>query len=180
LESNQSIDTVQDDQIHISIDYSKAFSQLCDEFVSFAISKSGYLDIIFQPWAPGGAGSNLSSWICTLDRLAFDVRSKSGWPEAVRVNADPFVSPPGQPRTYSASGKFKVQKGWRITRGKKGSNRLHVMGAIVNSVDAISSPAWDGNMPTDGSNLAACQKTQSQRRSVWSIVCKKAYQSVFA
>jgi hypothetical protein len=149
LESNQSIDTIQDGQIHISIDYSKDFSQLCDEFVSFAISKSGSLDIIFQPWAPGGAGSNLSSWICTLDRLAFDVRSKSGWPEAVRVNADPFVSPPVQPHTYSASGKFKVQKGWRITGGGKGSNSLHVMGVIVDSVDAITSPAWDGNMPTE-------------------------------
>lgn len=146
LESNQSIDTVQDGQIHISIDYSKDFSQLCDEFVSFAISKSGSLDIIFQPWAPGGAGSNLSSWICTLDRLAFGVRSKNEWPEAVRVNADPFVSPPGQPRTYSASGKLKVQKGWRIAGGEKG---LHVMGVTVDSVDAITSPAWDGNMPTE-------------------------------
>ncbi|KAF4628030.1 hypothetical protein G7Y89_g10120 [Cudoniella acicularis] len=149
LESKQSREKPLGGQSNISIDYSKAFSQLCDEFVSFTIAKSGSLDIIFQPWAPDSSGSALSSWICTLDHQAFDLRSNEGWPEAVRINADPLVSRSGHSPTYSASGKFKAQKGWRISGNKDGSSGLRVMGAIVDSVDAIAAPAWGGNMPTE-------------------------------
>jgi len=138
----------------IKVDYSSSFSQVCDEFVSFSISRSRSLDIIFRPWAPLSADSNLSSWTCPLDLQAFKVRSDDGWPEVIRVNADPFVSPSGTRSTYSASGTSQVQEGWHI-RGPEGSKTLRVMGKIVDSILETTSPAWNGNTPIEWFEFAS-------------------------
>jgi hypothetical protein len=149
LSSNQSTEIISDGNSVTGIDYSKPFSQLCDEFVSFAIAKSGSLDILFQPWAPEDSRSTLSSWICTVDRLPFRSYIEDGRYKSARLNADPLVSPSGQPRTYNASGKSEILKARVINVGEFNGSNLRVMGMIADSVSAITDAALGGNMPME-------------------------------
>ncbi len=146
LSSTQTTEIISDGNSVTEIDYSKPFSQLCDEFVSFAIAKSGSLDILFQPWAPENSGSILPSWICTVDRLPFRSYIEDGRYISGRLNADPLVTPSGQPRTYNASGILKA----RFSNvGEVNGRCLRVMGMIVDSVSALTYASVGGNMPME-------------------------------
>lgn len=134
------------DATTILIDYSKSTEEVYTEFVCFAISQSSSLDIIFQPWALP-SDRTLSSWICTRDELAFELSINQGLPKAARRGPDPLVSPPGQSPTYNASGRYKIQKGWKIPRNGSDVNSLHVLGVVIDAVSEKSEPAIEGNMP---------------------------------
>ena len=141
------MDVYSSDQINIGIDYGKPLAQLCDDFICFAITKSGTLDILFRPWAPNDR--NLPSWICTTDHLPYELHGDVGSIEAVRVNADPYVSPAWQSPTYSASGTLRVQKGWAVSRNEDGNSSLRIKGVVVDMIDTIAPTAWGGKVPTE-------------------------------
>jgi len=112
-------------KISIRCDYRKPVAEVFTDFIRFAITQSGSLDIIFKPWAP--PDHNLPAWICTSDRLTWQ---------------HPFASFSLQQLAYATSGNSKVRDGWSIE-----VDNLHVAGVKVDQLRVVQESAMEDNIP---------------------------------
>lgn len=106
-----------------TIDYSKPFDKVCEEFIGYCVKSSGSLDILCRPWL-SDASLNVPSWVSPR-------HSRSAIPRIGSI-AEPLVGLPGR-KIYNASNSIPASAAF-------GGLSLIVHGFRLDQINYLSTP----------------------------------------